>query len=47
MLWILLQPRSPACMNDKSVYVIGNQIELLMLIHVSRVRSHVVLLTKK
>jgi AraC-like DNA-binding protein/mannose-6-phosphate isomerase-like protein (cupin superfamily) len=28
-------------MNDKSVYVFGNQIELPMLIHVSRVRSHV------
>jgi AraC-like DNA-binding protein len=28
-------------MNDKAVYVYGNQIELPMLIHVSRVRSHV------
>jgi AraC-like DNA-binding protein len=28
-------------MNEKSVYVYGNQIELPMLIHVSRVRSHV------
>ena len=28
-------------MNEKSVYVFGNQIELPMLIHVSRVRSHV------
>ena len=28
-------------MNDKSVYVFGNQIEMPMLIHVSRVRSHV------
>jgi hypothetical protein len=27
-------------MSDKSVYVFGNQIELPMLIHVSRVRSH-------
>jgi AraC-like DNA-binding protein/mannose-6-phosphate isomerase-like protein (cupin superfamily) len=28
-------------MNEKSVYVFGNQIELPMLIHVSRVRSHI------
>ena len=28
-------------MNEKSVYVFGNQIELPMLIHVSRVRSYV------
>ena len=28
-------------MNEKSVYVFGNQIELPMLIHVSRVSSHV------
>ncbi|MCX6927047.1 MAG: AraC family transcriptional regulator [Verrucomicrobia bacterium] len=28
-------------MNEKSVYVFGNQIELPMLIHASRVRSHV------
>src|ERR1017187_8110600 len=28
-------------MNEKSVYVFGNQIELPMLIHVSRVCSHV------
>lgn len=28
-------------MNEKSVYVFGNQIELPMLIHVSRLRSHV------
>jgi AraC-like DNA-binding protein len=28
-------------MNDMSVYVFGNQIDLPMLIHVSRVRSHV------
>ena len=27
-------------MNEKSIYVFGNQIELQMLIHVSRVRSH-------
>src|ERR1035437_5573850 len=27
-------------MNEKSVYVFGHQIELQMLIHVSRVRSH-------
>ena len=27
-------------MNDKSVYVFGNEIELPMLIHASRVRSH-------
>ena len=28
-------------MNDKSAYVFGNEIELPMLIHVSRVRSHI------
>src|SRR5512141_2152828 len=28
-------------MKEKTVYVFGNQIELPMLIHVSRVRSHV------
>jgi AraC-like DNA-binding protein len=33
--------RGAANMKEKSVYVFGNQIELPMLIHVSRVRSHV------
>jgi AraC-like DNA-binding protein len=33
--------RGAAYMKEKSVYVFGKQIELPMLIHVSRVRSHV------
>ena len=38
---IIFPPRDVARMKEKSVYVFGNQIELPMLIHVSRLRSHI------
>jgi AraC-like DNA-binding protein len=38
---VICCPRGAADMKEKPVYVFGNQIGLPMLIHVSRVRSHV------
>src|ERR1035437_6968859 len=41
MLWIISRPRTASGMNEQSVTLYGNQIGLPMLIHVSRVRSHI------
>jgi AraC-like DNA-binding protein len=41
MLWIISRPRTTTGMNEQSVTLYGKQIGLPMLIHVSRVRSHI------